>query len=1185
MRMHASFYFFVICLITLLSSAQARISSGDSATSAAALSAWASSLMCSSAAVGPQQTCTPNIEDSGGFLDYRMLTNLRTSFALDVELIAVEAAKWLQSSWLQPLYARLRTVADSAASCDNSTVSGFFGTQLVDPFVSASFSTGNADACNVTSLDVALEHVAESYKGRSPARVSSYISVRSGSSRVHAAHVHQILPNFDARLLPLVSAAHGSRIFLFLVDGSFASDSNALRLLIQSSIRLIGGRDLVQMIWATPSGPALPLCRESLAPALATADLKRCLIQMSRDMKFSGVAQLTRSMSIAEEIVSAYDVGSTVEIILFATSSSSSFPFKDVYQGAGCIGRSSSSLLTCPYRSMFAVSGNSTVAHNPSLIIHSVILTPSTSTRFPEITCQSTGASVFIDSALCNSRFKCTSALSPIFMTVSRAFVEFGGSNPSWLPADERCSLTLHSGLPLSCGPSLSYSTYVSNSSDANIIAGISSAEVHPIEIYDVLRDSLSLVSFKIHGLTSSNVELLLVHVASGVVLGSSRLSTVSPKQDEQFIQGPYSESPSGPQENGFKSLLPCCTKSNCQCPSGQPNQITINDIAAMYQIPSSILNFRNVTCSSSKPGVVVCSILLDVNLALVVIAHGRRTLSPSQAVLSGEKMPSFADFPVAIIPAVSGIVDICQINMTLPQAAQLLGASPSCTHIFRSNSSVQLCRSSIGIHISPYSWHSSFLAMQGLDVSKSLHFKNFLAGLESSFFLPFSGLHSFAIVGSAISYGLMQTAVAPSNDVLSVFFGYRQGVFTSTPARAVPPAFDHTLTDWFLSCASIQYLVANSIDDSSFPVRFVILPLRQSFAAQSAQQLMPPVFVIARPAFYPQVVSQETDNDNFLGVFGVEVDIPSLRSALNQNEICRLDSSNCILANNQGWILLDKYLYDPLAAMSMLRQQHLSEPDYAKPNFQRPLSLHLSRQYSALSRELLAQGIARSSSVSVPLRGGLLKQTIDFQIHLPSLPAVFELVDEGLAVSVSRVPWSNAVLFILGSSSAMPPKDASSFGCGVDFFLDLDLLQPVDAFISRSAPVPQTMLRQASSGHPHPTQKAALALPWSSQWPSAISKFSKSSLNFSVDAAPRNFNETYFVGSAYFFAGTRDAFAVHLCDYSGLPLSIILAAVFAFFGAVMVLVLVLKHFQAVHRMFNITVQMSLEPRNLSYSL
>jgi hypothetical protein len=83
--------------------------------------------MCSSAAVGPQQTCTPNIEDSGGFLDFRMLTNLRTSFALDVELIAVEAAKWLQSSWLQPLYARLRTVADSAASCDNSTVSGFFG--------------------------------------------------------------------------------------------------------------------------------------------------------------------------------------------------------------------------------------------------------------------------------------------------------------------------------------------------------------------------------------------------------------------------------------------------------------------------------------------------------------------------------------------------------------------------------------------------------------------------------------------------------------------------------------------------------------------------------------------------------------------------------------------------------------------------------------------------------------------------------------------------------------------------------------------------------------------------------------------------------------------------------------------------------------------------------------------------
>jgi hypothetical protein len=45
------------------------------------------------------------------------------------------------------------------------------------------------------------------------------------------------------------------------------------------------------------------------------------------------------------------------------------------------------------------------------------------------------------------------------------------------------------------------------------------------------------------------------------------------------------------------------------------------------------------------------------------------------------------------------------------------------------------------------------------------------------------------------------------------------------------------------------------------------------------------------------------------------------------------------------------------------------------------------------------------------------------------------------------------------------------------------------------------------------------------------------------------------------------------------------LAAVFALFGLLMVLIFLFKHFQAVRRLFNVSVQMSLEPSNLSYSL
>jgi hypothetical protein len=1141
--------------------------------------------LCSSAAVGPPQLCAPNIEDNNGYLDFRMGAQFRTSIPYNVELATVQAASLMQSSWLQPLYARLSSVAVSAALCDSATVAGF-GNQFSDPTVSTGFSPWNAGTCNVSSLDKALAQASASYKGWSPARITSYISMRSGSSRVHSADALRIHPAFDARVLPIASVAHGQRLFVFLVDGSFSSDSNALRLLIQASIRLVNGRDLVQMVWATASGPTLPLCRESLTVALATSDFKNCLIKMSRDMEFSGLAQLMRSMSIAEEIVSAYDGIRKAELIIFASSTSPGFPFKDLYQGAGCLGRSSSSLSACPYRSMFAVNSNSTIGHSPSLIVHSVILTPKTSARFPEISCRSTGASVFIDSGVCVSRFKCTSALSPIFMAVSRAFVDDVGSSPSWLPADEKCSLSLTSALPLSCGPTLSLSSYASKSSETNIIMGISSAELHPTELHDVLRDIASNVSLNIHGLTTNNVELLLVHISSGLVLSSSRLSTLSPNKDATWVQDSYLDLSSSLLENGFKNFLKCCNGTKCRCPSGQPNQVSISDIAARYQIPLQILNVQNVqnvTCSSAKPGVVACSVQLDIQLVLVVIAQGRRTVSSSHVMMSGEKMPNFADFPVTVVPSTLTAVGACPSNLALQRAAQLMGVRSACSYLFRSDSSVRFCRGNISLHFAPCSWRSSLKAVQGLDASSSQHVQNFLAGLQSSFLLPFSGLHAFAIVGSAISHGLIQTSTAPSNDLLSVFFGYRQGVFASIPARAVPPAFDHSLVDWFVSCATIPYSTANSKDASSFPVRFVLLPLRQSFAALSMQRMMPPVLVIARPAFYAPSVSEESDNDNFVGVFGVEIDIPSFGSVLNQNEICRLDSSNCIVLDHQGWIIMDKYLRDPLTAMAMIQRQHLSEHASIEPDFQRPLRLHLSRQYSTLCRELIARGIARSKSTSDRLSGDLLMEATFFSIHLPSLPAVFELVDEGATVSISHVPWSNAIFVILASSSAHTSHSASGFGCGLS--MSLDRLQPVDLLTVGSVPVPQTILRQAFARNPYPREMAALALPWSSQWSPAIAKIPQLPQNFGADPAPQYFSDTYIADNADFFRGTRDMFVIHSCDISVFPLSAMLAAVFALFGLLMVLIFLFKHFQAVRRLFNVSVQMSLEPSNLSYSL
>jgi hypothetical protein len=1176
--------FAIVQLALLFSNVQARLSSADSVTSALTVSSWASSLMCTSAAVGPPQQCTPNIENAGSFLDSRMLANVRTSFAYNVELATDKSAALLLSSWLQPLYARLGAVTSSAALCDGASDAGFFGTQLSDPLVTSSFTPSNAGACNISSLDAALSRVAVSYKERSPARITSYVSMRSGSSRVHVTNASHLPPVFDARILPLVSAAHGARTFVFLIDGSFAFDSKALRSLIQTSIQLTGSRDLLQVIWATSSGPTLPLCRESLKPSLASADFKQCLIKMSRDMEFSGLAQLMLSMSMAEEIVSAHDGGRKAEIIFFSSSSSPAFPFKDVYQGAGCLGRSSSSFPACPYRSMLDLSSNSSSPESRYPILHSVILTPKTSTRFPEVTCQTTGAAVFLDSKLCSkSLYKCTSALAPIFMAVSRDFVEFTGSSPSWLPADDKCALALESGLPLSCGPTLSHSSYVSNSSEANVIAGVSSAEIHPTEVHDVLRDVVANVSLNIHGVIASNVELLLVHVASGVVLGSSRLSTLFPNKDAMWNPDSNADLPNHLLENGFKNFLPCCSGTRCRCHSGQPNQVVISEVADKYQIPMNILKFQNVTCSSAKFGIVACSALLDSNLAIVVVAQGRRTVASTQVVLSGEKLPDFANFPISVLPAMHTTAALCASILLLPQAAQLIGVKPACAQLFRSVSSIRFCRGNISVHYAPCSWRSSFMAMQGLDESQSQHLMKFLAGLESSYLLPFSGLHMFAIIGSTISFGLMQTALAPQNDMLSVFFGYRMGVFMSKPARAVPPTFDHTLMDWFISCASISYSVANSNDFSIFPVRFVILPLRQSFAALSAQQLLPPVLVVARPAFYTPSVSQESDSDNFVGVFGVEVDIPSFTSVLNRNEICRLESSNCILIDHQGWIIMDRFLQDPLTAMAIIQQQELSDRASAEFDFQLPLSLHLSRRYNTLTRELLARGIARSSSASTPLRGGLLSETILFQIHLPLLPAVFELASEGVTVSASIVPWSNAVLFVLGSSTAFSLNSANSFGCG--FFTSLVHLEPIDVLVAASVPVPHTTLRQTFSRNSNSGKSSALALPWASKWSATISEFYYVSQNLGAEAAPLKFNGSSIANNAAFFSGTLDLFTVHTCDLPGLPISAILAAVFSLFGLLVLLILMFKHFQAVNRLFNITVQMSLDWRNLSYFL
>ena len=1183
MRAHVLFCLFAIVQLALLENVQAHVSASDSAISAGAVSSWASSLLCTSAAVGPKQFCTRNVEDTGGFLDFQMASNSRRSFAFNVELATVEVTNLLRASWVQPLYARLSVVANSAASCDNATATGLFGTQLSDPLVSATFSTRNASSCNVSSLDRALAGAAVSYMGISPARIVSYISMRSGSSRVHATNVDRIPPSFDARALPLVAAAHGSRVFVFVVDGSLASDSNALRLLIQAAIRLTAGSDMLQMIWATSSGPALPLCQESVVPTLATAEFKHCLIKMTRDMAFNGLAQMSRSMSMVEEIVSAIGSVKKVEVVLFACSSSPAFPFADVYQGAGCLGRSSSSLVQCPYRSMLPVSSNSTSVTSQPLIIHSVILTPKLSVRFPDITCRSTGASVFIDSTLCSSAYKCTSALSPIFMAVSGSFVDSARSTPiTWLPADEKCVLRLVSGLPLSCGPTLSYSTYVSKSAAANLVAGISSAEVHPMELYDVLREIVANVSLSTHGMTPNNVEALLVHVSSGVVIGSSRLSTLSPNKDAKWAQDSYLDTPNVLLENGFKNFMPCCNGTNCRCPPGQPNRVIISDIAAKYQIPLNILNFQNVTCSAASPGVAACSALLDMHIAVIVIAQGRRTVSSSQVLLSGDKPPNFVNFPVVVTPAVPLAVGLCSSNMILSRAAQLIGASPLCARIFLSDSIVQCCRNNTSLHYAPSSWRASLTAVQGLDAFQTQQVKDFLGGRASSFLLPFSGLHSFAIVGSAIAHGLMLTATVPSNDILSVFFGYRVGVFASLPARAVPPAFDHTLTDWFVSCASITFATANSIDASAFPVRFVILPLRQSFAALSAQQLLPPVFVIARPVFYPESSTQESDKDNFVGVFGVEVDMISFRSVFNQNEICRLDSSNCILTDNEGWILLDKYLQDPLTAMSTIEQQRQSEYASDALDLQRPLRLHLSRQYYALSRELLSRGIAQSLTVALPLQGRLLLETTVFRIDPTALPAVFELADEGVSVSVSLVPWSNAVLFVLVGSVALVPNAAASFGCG--FSLALDRLQPMDFLVAAAAPFPQKIFRQFFARIPYPRDMGALALPWASQWSAEI-ELPHIPLNFGADAAPQIFDQIFISDNADFYRVTVNLFAVHVCDGLGLTFTAVLASVFSIFGLFVLLALVYKHFQAVHRLFNVAVQMSLETRNLSYFL
>ena len=1184
MRLSVVFCLFAIVQLALLANVQARVSASDSAISAGSFSSWASSLLCTSAAVGPKQLCAPNVEDTGGFLDFQMASNSRTSLAFNVERTTVEVATLLRSYWIQPLYARLSAVANSAASCDSGTVTGLFGSQLSDPLVSATFSANNASACNVSSLDIALVSAAVSYKGISPARVASYISMRSGSSRVHGANTNSIPPAFDARALPLVAVAHGARVFVIVIDGSLASDSNALRVLVQTAIRLTAGSDMLQLIWATSSGPALPLCRESVTPALATAELKHCLIKMTRDMGFSGLAQMSRAMSMVEEIVTAFGGVKRVEVVLFASSSSPAFPFADVYQGAGCVGRLSSSLAQCPYRTMLAVSINSTSVTSQSLIIHSVILTPKVSVRFPQITCRSTGAAVFINSSLCSSPSKCTSALAPIFMSVSGSFVEFGRSSPiAWLPADEKCSLRLASGLPLSCGPTLSYSSYVSMSAGANVVAGVSSVELHPIELYDVLREIMANVSLTVHGMTPINVETLLVHVASGVVIGSSRLSTLAPNKDAKWEQDSYLDTPNVLLENGFKNFIPCCNGAGCSCPSGQPNRVYINDVTTKYQIPLTILNFRNVTCSAAAPGVAACSALLDVNIAVVVIAQGRRTVSSSQVLLSGDKLPNFVNFPVAVTPAVPLAVGLCPSKMILSRAAQLIGASPLCAHIFRSDALVWYCRNKISLHFSPSSWRASVTALQGLDSTQIQQVTDFLGGRASSFLLPFSGLHSFAIVGSAIAYGLMLTATVPSNDVLSVFFGYRQGVFVSKPARAVPPGFDHTLSDWFVSCASITYATANSFDASSFPVRFVILPLRQSFAALSAQQPMPPVFVIARPVFYPESSSQESDRDNFVGVFGVEVDMVSFGAVFNQNEICRFDSSNCMLADIEGWILMDKYLQDPLTAMSTIEQQRQSEYASDALGQQRPLRLHLSRQYKSLYQALLGRGIAQSSTVSQPLQGRLLLETTLFRINPSALPAVFELADEGVSVSISLVPWSNAVLFVLVGSVALVPNAAASFGCG--FSLALDRLQPMDLLDDAAAPFPQNVLRQLFVRNPYPRDMGALALPWASQWSAEIVQLQYVPQSSGADPAPQIFNETFISDNADFFKGTINLFAVHVCDGLGLAFTAILASVFAIFGLLVLLALVYKHFQAVHRLFNIAVQMSLDSRNLSYFL
>jgi hypothetical protein len=193
-------------------------------------------------------------------------------------------------------------------------------------------------------------------------------------------------------------------------------------------------------------------------------------------------------------------------------------------------------------------------------------------------------------------------------------------------------------------------------------------------------------------------------------------------------------------------------------------------------------------------------------------------------------------------------------------------------------------------------------------------------------------------------------------------------------------------------------------------------------------------------------------------------------------------------------------------------------------------------------------------------------------------------VVDEGITVAVSHVPWSNAVLFVLGSSQAFSLDSASSFGCGLS--MSLDELQPMDALAAPSVPLPQTILRENFTRNLHTRNMAALALPWSSQWSSASTKLPYSLQQASgADAAPDNFNDTSISNNADFFTGTLDLFTVHPCVFPGLPLSAILAGVLAFCGLLMMLALMYKHFQAVGRLFNVTVQMSLEPRNLSYSL